>query len=398
MKEGVAELRKGAELARGTALEHKLLAWVEKRAGNWREVIAHLQQARQLTPSDLWVYYRLAEAHLALGQDAQALAAVEQGLELALRPSDDPASRSQFRGRWRGIEWHSPASEGLAVLYARRAYIYLRQKKYEAALADYNNHFDTAASSSFTPWSYQQRALVHFHLGHYEQALADIARAIEIKPDDFSNVTWISPDLVASCPDEKFRAGVLALADKVIERTGGKVGGYLARAHLYAALKQYDKAKADIEKAVELGATDAGVLNNVAWVLATSSAAELRDPKRAVALAKKAVELEPKGRAAWNTLGAAHYRAGDWKAAVTALEKAMKLREGGDAFDWFFLAMAHWQLGDKKQARQWYDKAVPWMEKNKSQDEELCRFRAEAAELLGVKDPPSRKETAPAKP
>jgi tetratricopeptide (TPR) repeat protein len=43
--EGVAELRKGAELARGTALEHKLLAEVERMAGNWRAVIAHLERA-----------------------------------------------------------------------------------------------------------------------------------------------------------------------------------------------------------------------------------------------------------------------------------------------------------------------------------------------------------------
>ena len=47
--------------------------------------------------------------------------------------------------------------------------------------------------------------------------------------------------------------------------------------------------------------------------------------------------------------------------------------------------MAHWQLGDKPQARSWYDKAVPWMEKNQPKNEELVRFRAEAAALLGVK-------------
>jgi hypothetical protein len=50
----------------------------------------------------------------------------------------------------------------------------------------------------------------------------------------------------------------------------------------------------------------------------------------------------------------------------------------------FFLAMAHWQLGDKEQAHTWYDQAVQWMEKNKPQDEELGRFRAEAEELLGI--------------
>ena len=56
------------------------------------------------------------------------------------------------------------------------------------------------------------------------------------------------------------------------------------------------------------------------------------------------------------------------------------------AFNAFFLAMAHWQLADKPQAHSWYDKAVSWMEKNQPKDEELIRFRAEAAALLGVKE------------
>ncbi len=67
-----------------------------------------------------------------------------------------------------------------------------------------------------------------------------------------------------------------------------------------------------------------------------------------------------------------------------ALEKSMELGKGGISFDWFFLAMAHWQLGKKDEARQWYDKAVPWMEKNNPKNEELRRFRAEAAALLKI--------------
>jgi tetratricopeptide (TPR) repeat protein len=289
----------------------------------------------------------------------------------------------------------------LADLYAVRADIYLRQKKYAAALADLNSHFDVAGSSSLFSQRYKHRALAHFHLGHYEKALADIARAVEIKPDDFSILTWIAPDLVASCPDEKFRAGMLALAGKAIELTPGKTGGYIARGRLYAALKQPDKARADFEKAgelLEVEATDARALNNVAWALATCPEGEFPDPKRAVALAKKAVELDPQSGMIWNTLGVAHYRAGDYRAAVVALEKSRELQRGHESFDWFFLAMAHWRLGDREQARTWYDKAVTWMDKHNPEDEELIRFRAEAAELLGVKDPPSRKETAPSKP
>jgi tetratricopeptide (TPR) repeat protein len=83
---------------------------------------------------------------------------------------------------------------------------------------------------------------------------------------------------------------------------------------------------------------------------------------------------------------------------LATLEKSIELHEGGNGFDWFFLALAHWRLGDREQARAWYDKAVAWMDKNKPEDGELKRYRAEAAELLGVKDPPARKEAATPKP
>jgi len=48
--------------------------------------------------------------------------------------------------------------------------------------------------------------------------------------------------------------------------------------------------------------------------------------------------------------------------------------------------MAHWRLGEKGKARAWYDRAVRWMDEKQPADEELRRFRAEAAGLLGVKD------------
>jgi tetratricopeptide (TPR) repeat protein len=99
----------------------------------------------------------------------------------------------------------------------------------------------------------------------------------------------------------------------------------------------------------------------------------------------KAVELEPKQGISWNTLGVALYRAGDWKAAIEALNKSMELRNGGDSSDWFFLALAHWQLGKQEEARKWYEKAVEWMEKNQPEDQELRRFRNEAEDALGMK-------------
>src|SRR5262249_29472502 len=106
---------------------------------------------------------------------------------------------------------------------------------------------------------------------------------------------------------------------------------------------------------------------------------------RAVEFARKAVELAPKEGNCWNTLGAAQYRAGNWRDAIAALEKSMELQKGGDPHDWFVLAMAHWQLGEKEKARNWFGQAVQWMDKNQPKNEELRRFRTEAAEVLGLK-------------
>ena len=50
------------------------------------------------------------------------------------------------------------------------------------------------------------------------------------------------------------------------------------------------------------------------------------------------------------------------------------------------MGIAHWKLGEKEKARQWYDRAAEWMDKNQAKLEVLRRFRAEAAELLGLNE------------
>jgi hypothetical protein len=60
----------------------------------------------------------------------------------------------------------------------------------------------------------------------------------------------------------------------------------------------------------------------------------------------------------------------------------MRLRVGGDSFDWFFLARAHGRLGERDRARRCFDRAVEWMDSHEPHNEELRRFRAEAEALL----------------
>jgi uncharacterized protein HemY len=169
--------------------------------------------------------------------------------------------------------------------------------------------------------------------------------------------------------------------------------GYVIWGQAVAGAGARNEAVAGWEQAVQAGAEHAEVANAVAWFLATTCEPPIRDPVKAVGLAKKAVDSAPQNGDFWHTLGAAYYGAGQWQQAVAALEKSIQLRSGGSSGDWFFLAMVCQQLGDAGKARHWYDKAVQWMDKNRPHDDELRRFRKEAAALLGVEQEPLKAQS-----
>jgi tetratricopeptide (TPR) repeat protein len=156
------------------------------------------------------------------------------------------------------------------------------------------------------------------------------------------------------------------------------------------------------QQAVEHSRGKATVVGFVAGYLVRSFDLRMENAEAAVQLAhaiqlaQQAVTLEPHNSRFWRTLGTAYYRAGKWRDAVAALEKAMQLSGSGGVAsnDLFFLAMAHWQLGDRLKAQECYGDAVQWMNKINPYDEYLCRVRAEAAALLGIVKEPLQKPSA----
>jgi len=132
----------------------------------------------------------------------------------------------------------------------------------------------------------------------------------------------------------------------------------------------------------------AGVYNDLAWLLATCSDLELRDPKHAAELAAMAVRHRPDVAAHWRTLGAAEYRLGHWRKSLEALQKSASLSADNDSATLgLLLAMTHWQLGNRQEARTRYESSVARIKAEDPNHEELQRLRIEAAELLGDGDP-----------
>jgi serine/threonine protein kinase/cytochrome c-type biogenesis protein CcmH/NrfG len=179
--------------------------------------------------------------------------------------------------------------------------------------------------------------------------------------------------------------------DRVLVAVYGALGVMLAKKGdpwAGEALVCYERA-IDLASKLDPPPSLAVLHNCLAWLLATTADKKLRDPKRAVASAKMAVEMDPKKGGYRNTLGVAHYRNGEWNEAIAALDQSIRLSDGGTGTgtDFFFLAMAHLQLDDQENARLWYDKGIQWMKQHEKTDAQSEGFRVEAAEALGIVAP-----------
>jgi hypothetical protein len=125
-------------------------------------------------------------------------------------------------------------------------------------------------------------------------------------------------------------------------------------------------------------------------------------PRRAaqvLKLARRAVELMPEDKMARESLGGVLYRTGDWKGCIESLMKTDAPTNGS-----FIGAMAHWQLGEKAKARELFEQADKWLvgyaERWKQHHAYpspaiLRGMRAEAASLLGIKEPDSKRTSEP---
>jgi Flp pilus assembly protein TadD len=97
---------------------------------------------------------------------------------------------------------------------------------------------------------------------------------------------------------------------------------------------RHAEAIANFEKALKLEPKDDGVLNNLAWVLATSPDDKLRDGHRAIQLATDACKLtEYKVPHILSTLAAAYAESGDFANAVKWSTKAVEVANSSKVND-----------------------------------------------------------------
>jgi len=151
---------------------------------------------------------------------------------------------------------------------------------------------------------------------------------------------------------------------------------------------QADQAEAAYRRALALREALAAEVpsaeNRHEWakLLIECPVAKLRDPALALKQIEKALQLAPHNPLYWSTAGAAHYRSGDGQGSVSALRKAIGLRQACPAPDAFYLALAEAQLGLHEQAMSHLQAGKRWREANCPGRAEMKRLEQEATAVV----------------
>jgi serine/threonine-protein kinase len=360
LDEAIAYYQEAVKLFPDAAQFQSKLGSALRAKKNLPDAFALFQKAIERNPKDTGNYYQLGmtllDQHSATGDRQkvdEAIAVFKQGIEI------DTNNLGCYWGLGRALTSQNKPQEAIACfqkcleLSPRHAESYwglgfalLNQKKSQEALSYFRKSVDLNPNHSYGQYG--------LGLGLKAEQLTDEAVAA------FRRSVQLDPNRIAA----HFQLGIL-LAGKA----------------------KVDEGIACFRKVIELDPKHAGAHANLAWHLATAADSKLRDPQSAVIHARTATDLQPTNAQHWSNLGVALLRGEEYQAAVESLEKADQMSSGGDLDHRFFLAMAYWQFGEQEKARLAFEQGTQWLDKERPDNDEQRRFRAEAAELLVITQP-----------
>jgi protein O-mannosyl-transferase len=207
-------------------------------------------------------------------------------------------------------------------------FLYLRRGELDEAISHFETALKIRSGNSQTRYNLGT-ALVHTNLantlarkGRPEEAIVHYEEAIKLRPD--------YGDAYYNFGSVLFQQGRISDAivqwQKALAIQPNDAAAHTSLGNAFLQKGWPDQAIPHYQRALEINPREVNARNNMAWVLATSSDASIRNGAMAVSLATQAVEISGgKDAIFYRTLAASYGECGKFADAIAAAEKGRKI-------------------------------------------------------------------------
>ena len=299
---------------------------------------------------------------------------VEAALELLTKSLEAKPSEGMYRMRAILYRMEGKEDEALADLnkalamqprdpmaLMQRAEISLARKDIKSAKEDLKSATKLAPQIAQTDQAIFVRCLIAVEEGRMADAINDMKTLVQRDPAS----TMRQIQLANLYQSDKRPRKAIEVLTRLLDKDPRNISVLRSRADALLGVGDHDKAIADYERCIKIADNEtedvdlSGILNNLAWVLATSPKDEIRNGKRAVELGERAVELtEEKQPHILSTLAAAYAEIGDFENAIKWSTKSVEL--GKDE--------VHDQQEQLEKELESYKAGEPWREKQETEE------------------------------
>ncbi|MEZ6094893.1 MAG: tetratricopeptide repeat protein [Pirellulaceae bacterium] len=296
----IADLKRWIELSSDDVTPSLLLIQILTNEERKDEAAAILDEAIERSPENATLLSIRARNRMQDGENEEALKDAEKALAI---DKDDV--------------------EALVV----RAIVRSDQDDHDGALDDINRVLRLQPGSVRGYWI---RGIIYASNRDYKHAIEDVGQLANTFPEEKTYTLQLAG--LYNADDQPDKA--VKIYERLLEDNPNDWEIIRGRGDAFLSMGKHDTAVEDYTKALEFmpdDEPDDGVYNNLAWVLSTSTFAEVRDGKKAIEYALKAAELtEYDAPHILSTLASSYAEAGDFDKAREWAEKAVKLGEEKD--------------------------------------------------------------------
>jgi tetratricopeptide (TPR) repeat protein len=307
-------------------------------------------------PENATLHLALAEVLASEDKYDEALEQIEKAMELEPESTQGLLLRARLRAAREDVDGAlSDLDEALGINASDvtalliRAELYLFQDKLTESREDVERALQARPGLVMG-------IILRSRISAAERRYGDAIRDIELLvQNDPQNVDFKLQLAAFYNADDRPRKAIEILTS-VLEEDSENWRALRSRGDARLSIGEHAEAIKDYDVALKLQPEDSGLLNNLAWVLATSPEDELRDGQRALELATKACELTDYEEAhILSTLASAYAELGDFETAIKWSEKAVEAGEGET-------------VEQLKEELQSYHEEKPWREKQETKE------------------------------